>query len=82
MWPNTFEVAEASIEDVNKAVTAAEAAFPAWSALSPIERGKPMKKMAEMIIAHTSELAELDAISMGRHIENYFDANYAAVHFN
>lgn len=75
-------VAEASVEDVNSAVKAAEAAFPAWSSLSPIERGKPMKKMAEKILAAKEELATLDALSMGRPVGGYFDANYASVHFN
>ncbi|KAE9963978.1 hypothetical protein BLS_008767 [Venturia inaequalis] len=76
------KVAEASEDDVNTAVAAAEAAFPAWSALSPIERGLPLKKMAEKILASKDELASLDAISMGRPVDGYFDANYAGVHFN
>ncbi|PQE24637.1 Aldehyde dehydrogenase protein [Rutstroemia sp. NJR-2017a WRK4] len=76
------KVAEASAEDVDTAVKHAEAAFPAWSALSPIERGKPLKKMAEKIMSNQDELASLDAISMGRPVGGYFDANYAAVHFN
>lgn len=79
---HTFPVAEASEDDVNTAVAAAEAAFPAWSALSPIERGLPLKKMAEKILASKDELASLDAISMGRPVDGYFDANYAGVHFN
>jgi aldehyde dehydrogenase (NAD+) len=75
-------VPEATVADVNAAVAAAEAAFPAWSALSPIERGKPLKQMAERIMAEKDELARLDALSMGRPVEGYFDANYASVHFN
>lgn len=38
--------------------------------------------MAEKILSSTSELASLDALSMGRPISSYFDADYAAVHFN
>ncbi|EPE36534.1 ALDH-like protein [Glarea lozoyensis ATCC 20868] len=76
------KVAEASAEDVDSAVNAAQAAFPAWSALSPIERGLPLKKMAEKITTHKSDLADLEALSMGRPVDGYFDANYAAVHFN
>ncbi|KAK3076577.1 hypothetical protein LTS18_012643, partial [Coniosporium uncinatum] len=59
-------VAEATVGDVDTAVAAAQAAFPAWSALSPQQRGMPLKEMAEKILAAKSELAELDAISMGR----------------
>ncbi|KAH8654620.1 aldehyde dehydrogenase domain-containing protein [Tricladium varicosporioides] len=76
------KVAEASVEDVNTAVSFAQAAFPSWSALSPIERGKPLKAMAAKILASQLELAHLDAISMGKPISDYFDAKYAAVHFN
>lgn len=70
------------MDDVDTAVAAAQSAFPAWSALSPIERGKPLKKMAEKILEAKVELATLDAISMGKPIESCFDAHYAAVHFN
>lgn len=38
--------------------------------------------MAEKILAETPTLAELDAISMGRPVSSFFDAEYAAVHFN
>jgi aldehyde dehydrogenase (NAD+) len=75
-------VAEATADDVNRAVASAEAAFPSWSALSPIDRGKPLKKLAEKIISSKEELAMLDAVSMGKPIEKCFDAQYAAVHFN
>jgi hypothetical protein len=79
---NTSAVPEASVEDVNTAVSAAQAAFPAWSALSPIGRGRPLKKMAELVLSHRDELAELDALSMGRPVDGYFDADYAGVYFN
>jgi aldehyde dehydrogenase (NAD+) len=38
--------------------------------------------MAERILAEKDELAKLDALAMGRPVDGYFDANYAAVHFN
>jgi aldehyde dehydrogenase (NAD+) len=38
--------------------------------------------MAEKIMAFKSELAELEALSMGKPISEYMDAGYAAVHFN
>ncbi|KAI8935699.1 hypothetical protein NX059_007220 [Plenodomus lindquistii] len=75
-------VAEATITDVNTAVDAAEAAFPAWSSLSPQERGAPLKKLAELVLSEKDELAHLDAIAMGRPINTFFDSNYAATHFN
>lgn len=33
-------------------------------------------------MAETKELARLDAISYGRPVDSYFDAYYAATHFN
>ncbi len=35
-----------------------------------------------MIEDATSELARLDALSLGRPISTYFDAHYAKMHFN
>ncbi len=75
-------VSEGTAEDVDKAVAAAKAAFPAWSALSPQQRGKHLKKLAELITAATDELAKVDALSLGRPVGTYFDAYYASMHFN
>lgn len=38
--------------------------------------------MAELITAATAELAKLDAVSLGRPVSTFFDAYYAATHFN
>ncbi|KAI5927602.1 aldehyde dehydrogenase domain-containing protein [Camillea tinctor] len=75
------KVAEATAEDVNNAVSAAKAAFPAWSAMSPQQRGRPLAKLAQMITEADAELAKLDAASLGRPISTYFDGYYAAMHF-
>ncbi|CAO2649042.1 Nn.00g099910.m01.CDS01 [Neocucurbitaria sp. VM-36] len=84
--PHTGElvakVAEATLDDVNTAVNAAQAAFPAWSALSPQQRGAPLKKLGELVVSEKDELAHLDAIAMGRPVSTYFDSHYAATHFN
>lgn len=72
------DVGEASIEDTNRAVAAAKAAFPAWSNLDIPTRGAYMKKLAILIREASQELSQLDALSMGRPISTYFDAAYAA----
>jgi len=41
-----------------------------------------MKKLAAKILAGKEELATLDALSMGRPVGGYFDADYSGVHFN
>ncbi|KAI1633045.1 aldehyde dehydrogenase domain-containing protein [Biscogniauxia mediterranea] len=75
------KVAEATTGDVDDAVNAAKAAFPAWSAMSPQQRGRPLAKLAQMITEADAELAKLDAAVLGRPISTYFDGYYAAMHF-
>jgi aldehyde dehydrogenase (NAD+) len=74
-------VSEASEDDTNAAVAAAKAAFPSWSALSALERGKYLKKLAELIRESNEELAYLEAISMGRPVTQYFEGYAGAEHF-
>ncbi|KAF2113101.1 Aldehyde/histidinol dehydrogenase [Lophiotrema nucula] len=74
--PHTEEcvakVAEATLDDVNPAVAAAQEAFPEWSSLSPAQRGTPLKELADLILSEKE----------GRPVSTYFDSNYAATHFN
>lgn len=74
-------MSEATADDVDKAVAAAGAAFPAWSALSPQQRGRPLARLAQMIADADAELALLDALALGRPVSTYFDGHYAATHF-
>ncbi|KAF4625569.1 hypothetical protein G7Y89_g12599 [Cudoniella acicularis] len=53
-----------------------------FSALSPHERGKPLKAMAAKILESKPELAHLEARSVGKPVYDFFDGDYAAVHFN
>jgi aldehyde dehydrogenase (NAD+) len=41
-----------------------------------------MKKLANLITQYTSELAELDALSMGKPISAFIDGSYGATQFN
>ena len=77
-YDKVADVSEASIEDTNRAVAAAKAAFPTWSNLDIPARGAYMRKMAIFIKEAAEELAQLDALSMGRPVSSYFDATYAA----
>ena len=51
-------VPDGTAEDVDRAVAAAAAAFPAWAATSPDERGKAIQAIAEGLSARNQELAE------------------------
>ena len=75
-------VHEASEQDTNAAVAAAKAAFPAWSALSPNQRGQYFKKLAALIRESNDELAALEAVSMGKPMGMYFDAQACASKFD
>ena len=59
------EVAEAQKADVDRAVTAARAAFPAWARLGAADRGRLLLRLADAIEAHAEELAQVEAIDTG-----------------
>ncbi|KAH0841927.1 hypothetical protein AYO21_11570 [Fonsecaea monophora] len=75
------EVYEASEKDTDAAVAAAKAAFPAWSALSPADRGVYMKKLAALLVESGEEFSRLEALSMGRPVSTYYDNHAAASTF-
>ncbi|HEX3637157.1 MAG TPA: CoA-acylating methylmalonate-semialdehyde dehydrogenase [Paraburkholderia sp.] len=55
----TGSVALASVEEVDAAVKAAKAAFPAWSETAPIKRARILFKFKELLNRHHDELAML-----------------------
>jgi len=61
-------VADADGADVHAAVTAARAAFPAWSATSARERGRILHRVAELIRENAEELARLESLDVGKPI--------------
>jgi acyl-CoA reductase-like NAD-dependent aldehyde dehydrogenase len=65
------EVAEAGVEDINKAVEAAEQAFQnKWRDLPADERGEILYRVAEMIEKYRDELGLLDTLNAGRPIRD------------
>lgn len=60
--------AEATKEDVDKAVKAARAALPAWSKTSPIERQNILLKIADIIDANADHLALVETLDNGKPI--------------
>ncbi len=59
------EVAVAGREDVDAAVAAANAAFPGWAGLAPLDRAGRVRALARRILEHGDELAMLDALDCG-----------------
>jgi aldehyde dehydrogenase (NAD+) len=59
------DVPVSGAEDVEAAVSAAEAAFPAWKKMSPTVRRGLLLKLADLIEANVTALAELGRLTMG-----------------
>ncbi|MBL4612242.1 MAG: CoA-acylating methylmalonate-semialdehyde dehydrogenase [Emcibacter sp.] len=64
------EVPLASVSEVENAIAAAEAAFPAWSATSVQQRGRIMTRFTALLYKHQAELAELVSLEHGKVIED------------
>ena len=62
----TGQVALATPAEVNAAVAAAHAAFPAWADTPPIRRARVMFKFLELLNAHKDELAHLITAEHGK----------------
>ncbi len=60
-----IDIAEARAADVDRAVAAARAAFPAWSKMAAHDRGTLMLKLADAIEARTEEFIQLEALDTG-----------------
>ena len=59
------EVARGSAEDVDRAVAAARAAFPGWSATPVEERASILGKIHELILERKESLAQILSLEMG-----------------
>jgi aldehyde dehydrogenase (NAD+) len=64
------DVAEAKAPDVDRAVAAARAAFPSWSATPAADRGRLLLGLAEAIEANADELAVLESTDTGHPIRD------------
>src|SRR5215467_1445468 len=61
-------VAEGEAEDINRAVSAARAAFESgpWSRMTPSERGRLIWRIGDLILEHAEELAQLESLDNGK----------------
>jgi acyl-CoA reductase-like NAD-dependent aldehyde dehydrogenase len=62
------ELPRAGAEDADAAVARAKAAFPAWRAVAPAERGKLLRRVASAIEDAAEDLAQLEARNVGKPI--------------
>ena len=65
------EVAACNAVDVDDAVSASRRAFESgvWSRRAPRDRGRVLRRFAELIAEHADELALLDSLNVGKPIE-------------
>jgi aldehyde dehydrogenase (NAD+) len=77
------EIAQASEADVARAVESARAAAPKWAALSGLERGKYVFRIARLIQERARELAVVETLDGGKPIKESRDVDVplAAAHF-
>ena len=64
------EVAEARGADIDRAVTAANRAFPAWRDMAAAERGKLLLRLADTIESRADELARVESLDTGHPIRD------------
>lgn len=67
------DIARCGASEVDRAVTAAAKAFPAWKALSYEERSAKLHKLADAIEADAERLAQIDSRDIGRRL---FETRY------
>jgi 5-carboxymethyl-2-hydroxymuconic-semialdehyde dehydrogenase len=60
------EVARGGAEEVNSAVAAAKAAFPAWAARPATERAKVMRQLGDLIARHVPEISRTETDDTGQ----------------
>src|SRR6266851_3328587 len=63
-------LAECDEEDIDLAVRAALAAFPAWKKKTGAARAKLLMKLAQLVEAHGAKLAELESLNAGKPIRD------------
>ena len=58
------------VEQTDEAVARAVRVGPAWRAVSPADRGRLLRRFAEVVDSHLEELAELEVLNAGHTIGN------------
>ena len=81
-YPATGEViAEIHAADetlIDAAIDAAQAGFAVWSATSPTERGRVLRRAADMIRLRNRELSELETLDTGKPLQETLVADAAS----
>jgi betaine-aldehyde dehydrogenase len=58
----------AGVDETDAAVARAKAAFPAWRAVSPADRGRLLRRLATLVEEHHEELSRIESDNVGKPI--------------
>jgi betaine-aldehyde dehydrogenase len=58
----------AGVDETDAAVAQAKAAFPAWRAVSPADRGRLLRRLATLVEEHHEELSRIESDNVGKPI--------------
>jgi succinate-semialdehyde dehydrogenase/glutarate-semialdehyde dehydrogenase len=76
------EVPRAGNDDVARAIEAAAAALPSWSATAPRERGEVLRRAFDLMVSRREEIAYVMSLEMGKSLtDSRAEATYAAEFF-
>ncbi|HKC18714.1 MAG TPA: aldehyde dehydrogenase family protein, partial [Candidatus Dormibacteraeota bacterium] len=64
------DLPEATVEDLDRAVARAQAAYPAWRAVSPHDRAMLLRRFAAAVESAAAKLAEIEARNVGKPISD------------
>jgi acyl-CoA reductase-like NAD-dependent aldehyde dehydrogenase len=59
---------EAGVEETDAAVARARAAYPAWRAVSPADRGRLLRRLATLVEEHHEEISQIESRNAGKPI--------------
>jgi len=62
------ELEQAGVDETDAAVARAKAAFPAWKAVAPADRGRLLRRLATLVEEHGEELARIESRNVGKPI--------------
>ncbi|MFS6747051.1 aldehyde dehydrogenase family protein, partial [Staphylococcus aureus] len=63
---------------IDQAVDAARAAQPAWAALKPVERGRVLRRAADILRARNRQISEIETLDTGKAIQETLVADPAS----
>ncbi|MWB79274.1 betaine-aldehyde dehydrogenase [Pseudooceanicola sp. 216_PA32_1] len=72
------EIRPATAAEIDAAFTAALAAQAGWAALPPVERGRVLRRAADILRARNAELSELETLDTGKPIQETLVADAAS----